>query len=152
MCSVFTIRATKKKKSIKEEMSDSPSDSDSDFDEDEDPDKIEVPGGGKDLVTAVTTVSAHKDGPVVVKKEEPDMQLMSSISTPSNAAIPKLAPSGTLPIVKGGTSLLKSENIVPVMGNPNEMKTIKREVPLKMGNKSKQLSAPYYSLLVLRLL
>ncbi|XP_058978487.1 protein strawberry notch [Musca domestica] len=29
-------------------------DSGSDFDEDEDPDKIEVPGGGKDLITAVT--------------------------------------------------------------------------------------------------
>ncbi|XP_026279435.1 protein strawberry notch isoform X2 [Frankliniella occidentalis] len=123
-----------KKKAIKEEMSDSPSDSDSDFDEDEDPDKIEVPGGGKDLVTAVTTVSAHKDGPVVVKKEDPDVHIVSSTSVPSNAIVPKLGSSSTLPVVKGGTSLLKSENISPLMGNPNEMKTIKREVPLKMGN------------------
>ncbi|XP_034237026.1 protein strawberry notch isoform X2 [Thrips palmi] len=126
-------RTVSKKKGYKDEVSDSPSDSDSDFDEDEDPDKIEVPGGGKDLVTAVSTVSAHKDGPAIIKKEDPD--LMSSTSASSNAGIPKLGSAqGVMPpALKGGTSLLKSENPVPFMGNPNEIK-IKRDVPMKMGN------------------
>lgn len=99
-------KAATKKKAIKEEMSDSPSDSGSDFDEDEDPDKIEVPGGGKDLATAAT-VSALKDGPVTVKKEEPDVKPVSSSSTAGNTTFPKLVTPGQVPNIVGGTSLLK---------------------------------------------
>lgn len=91
-------------------------------------------GGGKDLVTAVSTVSAHKEGPVAVKKEESDVEVLSSTSAP-NPTFPKLGSTSTMPIIKGGTSLLKSENLVPSVGNPNEKKLM-REVPLKIGNES----------------
>lgn len=91
-------------------------------------------------MTAVTTVSAHKDGPATVKKEDPDIQVVSSTSASSNAGLPKLGLAQGImpPALKGGTSLLKSENPIPFMGNPNEIK-IKRDVPMKMGKKFKQL-------------
>lgn len=110
-------RTVSKKKAYKEEVSESTSDSDSDFDEDEDPDKIEVPGGGKDLVTAVTSVSAHKDGPASVKKEDPDIQMVSSTSASGNAGNSKLGPAQVAvpPALKGGTSLLK-RNFPPMPG------------------------------------
>lgn len=78
-------------------------------------------------MTAVSTVSAHKDVPLAVKKEEPDIQVVSSTSAPSSA-FPKL---GQGP--KSGFSILKSESPMSLVGNPNEIK-IKREVPLKIGN------------------
>lgn len=87
-------------------------------------------GGGKDLVTAVTTVSAHKDGPATVKLEDSDATASSSAL--GSTAFPKLGIPPTAPVVKGATSILKSENPV---GNPNELKTIKREYPMKIGNK-----------------
>ncbi|CAD7088412.1 unnamed protein product [Hermetia illucens] len=43
-------------KSFAKEEDDFDDSSGSDFDEDDDPDKIEVPGGGKDLETAVTWI------------------------------------------------------------------------------------------------
>ncbi|XP_044737863.1 protein strawberry notch isoform X3 [Chrysoperla carnea] len=55
-------KRTAGKKAYAEESD--PDDS-SDFDEDEDPDKIEVPGGGKDLATAISGLQAPKKEEVV---------------------------------------------------------------------------------------
>lgn len=82
-------------------------------------------------MTAVTTVSAHKDVPGAVKSEGPDTHV-SSTSAPTT--FPKLGSStGIVSGPKGGMSILKSESPLPLVGNPNEIK-IKREVPLKIGN------------------
>ncbi|KAH8306847.1 hypothetical protein KR018_007144, partial [Drosophila ironensis] len=47
-------------------------DSGSDFDDDEDPDQIEVPGGGRDLNTAVTYAKNIRSGGASVPKEDTD--------------------------------------------------------------------------------
>ncbi|XP_074000099.1 protein strawberry notch isoform X3 [Rhodnius prolixus] len=76
--------------------------SDSDFDEDDDPDKIEVPGGGKDLATALNM--NNQDGPLI-------NQIKTENETDEVDIKPKLKTGGISANDNGGGGALKGNKI-----------------------------------------
>ncbi|KAH8374146.1 hypothetical protein KR200_000653, partial [Drosophila serrata] len=79
-------------------------DSGSDFDDDEDPDLIEVPGGGRDLNTAVTYAQNIRSGVGVTKGPAP------APSVAATGGIPKIANISTL----GPKIVISQNNIKPI--------------------------------------
>ncbi|XP_053952000.1 protein strawberry notch [Anastrepha ludens] len=88
-------------------------DSCSDFDDDEDPDKIEVPGGGRDLQTAVIYAknSVHKGNSIGSNNNNNISNNNNSLLTSNQTRTNRITTTATTKTTTGGISVLNNNNM-----------------------------------------